>query len=157
MQKIKKLSALLLAVVLMLVVMTGCGGGYGPVTNPDAKYVQNLNIERRKSGYAPVTEDSSLNAAAQKALEFYIPYENGEYGVYSEAARQYFEGSLIGTSVGDGYVVTGVGDMVCETRLYNSGSYELTGTIIRTKGSYIGIASKQIGNGRTIVAIVLVG
>ena len=33
MQKIKKLSALLLAVVLMLVVMTGCGGGggYGPV------------------------------------------------------------------------------------------------------------------------------
>lgn len=155
MQKIKKLSALLLAVVLMLVVMTGCGGGgYGPAANPRARFVQNLNTARRANGYSSVVEDSDLNDAAQKALEVYLGYANG---TYSDAQVQYFESQLNGYYIGNGLRITAVGKIVCSAQLYNSGSYDVTGPITRTKGSYIGVATGQARNGQMVVAIVLVG
>lgn len=154
MQKIKKLSALLLAVVLMLVVMTGCGGGYGPAANPRAQFVQNLNIARRANGYSSVKEDSDLNDAAQEALRVYLGNANG---TVSNSDVQYFESQLNGYYIGNGLRITAVGRIVCSAQVYNSGSYDVTGPITRTKGSYIGVATGQARNGQMVMAIVLVG
>ena len=154
MQKIKKLSALLLAVVLMLVVMTGCGGGYGPAANPRAQFVQNLNIARRANGYSSVKEDSDLNDAAQEALRVYLGNANG---TVSNSDVQYFESQLNGYYIGNGLRITAVGRIVCSAQVYNSGSYDVTGPITRTKGSYIGVATGQARNGQMVMEIVLVG
>lgn len=78
MQKIKKLSALLLAVVLMLVVMTGCGGGggYGPVDGRTV-FVNRVNQARRESSRSTLARNTDLDKVAKDGMELYTAYLDG--------------------------------------------------------------------------------
>lgn len=78
MQKIKKLSALLLAVVLMLVVMTGCGGGggYGPADGR-TMFVNRVNQARRESYRTTLSRNADLDEAARSGMELYTMYLDG--------------------------------------------------------------------------------
>ena len=77
MQKIKKLSALLLAVVLMLVVMTGCGGGgYAPMDGR-ATFVNRVNQARRESHSSMLIRDTDFDKLAKSGMELYTMYLNG--------------------------------------------------------------------------------
>lgn len=78
MQKIKKLSALLLAVVLMLVVMTGCGGGggYGPVDGR-TMFVNRVNQARSENYRSTLVRNAELDEAARSGMELYTMYLDG--------------------------------------------------------------------------------
>lgn len=93
MQKIKKLSALLLAVVLMLVVMTGCGGGGGGYAPADgrATFVNLVNQARRESYRSTLSRNAELDEVAKSGMELYTQYLDGTISyAYMVATRNEF-------------------------------------------------------------------
>lgn len=155
MQKIKKLSALLLAVVLMLVVMTGCGGGggYGPVDGR-TMFVNRVNQARRESHRSTLVRNADLDEAAKSGMELYTMYLNGSI-TWSQLKAARNEILNMSNSYGrytflDWYTAETNGD-------YYSGAYKFkpNDSIRTVSGDYIGVyeASYQ---GKMWICVVIV-
>lgn len=152
MQKIKKLSALLLAVVLMLVVMTGCGGGYGPVDGR-TMFVNRVNQARRENYRSALARHAELDEAAEYGVELYTTYLDGKITMSELLAAR---NKVLNTYGSDGEC-TYMDWFNVSSDDYYSGSYKIApGDNIRTvRGDYIGVyAVSYRGMVRVCVIIV---
>lgn len=152
MQKIKKLSALLLAVVLMLVVMTGCGGGYGPVDGR-TMFVNRVNQARRENYRSTLARHAELDEAAEYGVELYTTYLDGKITMSELLADR---NKVLNTYGSDGEC-TYMDWFNVSSDDYYSGSYKIApGDNIRTvRGDYIGVyAVSYRGMVRVCVIIV---
>lgn len=152
MQKIKKLSALLLAVVLMLVVMTGCGGGYGPVDGR-TMFVNRVNQARRENYRSALARHAELDEAAEYGVELYTTYLDGKITMSELLADR---NKVLNTYGSDGEC-TYMDWFNVSSDDYYSGSYKIApGDNIRTvRGDYIGVyAVSYRGMVRVCVIIV---
>ena len=154
MQKIKKLSALLLAAVLMLVVMTGCGGGggYAPVDGR-TMFVNRVNQARRENYRSTLVRDTDLDKVAKDGMELYTAYLDGTLS-YTDVMTARSEFLKISTSYArytflDWYTV-GSDD-------YYSGSYkfESNDSIRTVSGDYIGVYATSYKGKMRICAIII--
>lgn len=138
MQKIKKLSALLLAVVLMLVVMTGCGGGggYGPVDGR-TMFVNRVNQARRENYRSTLVRNADLDEAAKSGAELYAMYLNGSI-TWSQLKTA--RNKVLNTYGSDGEC-TFMDWFNVSSDDYYSGNYKIApSSDIRTvRGDYIGV------------------
>jgi len=149
MKKLKNLSAMLLAVVMMMFVMTGCGG-----TNPTSRFIQVLNGTRQGKGYTTVVEDNEMTAGAQEMLDIYTGALDGKYTAEQVTMiRNELLGRTVGITHGTG-TITLVGAMTVNADLYNSGNYTLTGAITYTDARYIGVATTQRGS-TVIISVIM--
>lgn len=153
MQKIKKLSALLLAVVLMLVVMTGCGGGgYGPVDGR-TMFVNRVNQARRENYRSTLVRNADLDEAAKSGVELYTMYLNGSITLSElKTARN----KVLNTYGSDGEC-TYMDWFNVSSDDYYSGSYKIapSDSIRTVRGDYIGVhAVSYRGMMRVCVIIV---
>ena len=152
MQKIKKLSALLLAVVLMLVVMTGCGGGYGPVDSR-TMFVNRVNQARRENYRSTLVRNADLDEAAKSGVELYTMYLNGSITLSElKAARN----KVLNTYGSDGEC-TYMDWFNVSSDDYYSGNYKIApSSDIRTvRGDYIGVYAISYKGMVRICAIIV--
>lgn len=144
MQKVKKFSALLVAVMMMLLVMTGCdetpSGG-----SPKSMFLQKLNSARRSYGYSSVVEDNDMDTAASKLLSWYVGYYKGQCtssDVTYQANKLLYKNFYI--SHGTGYVNLVKLDRVSTSDFYN-GNYSLSSSVTNKYAKYAGVAAQQYG------------
>ena len=152
MQKIKKLSALLLAVVLMLVVMTGCGGGYGPVDGR-TMFVNRVNQARRENYRSTLVRNADLDEAAKSGVELYTMYLDGSITLSElKAARN----KVLNTYGSDGEC-TYMDWFNVSSDDYYSGNYKIApSSDIRTvRGDYIGVYAISYKGMVRICAIIV--
>lgn len=151
MNKVKKLSALLLVVVMMLGVLTGCGG----TGDPNERFIEKLNRARKTNGYSTVVDDGELDDAAATMLDYYVAYYQGSISL---SKLQETEAKLNGKT---GRCDHGVATVSAVTHIkataemfYNDATYYVTGPITRTRGRYVGVASRRVDE-YVIIAIVM--
>ena len=151
MNKVKKLSALLLAVVMMMVVLTGCS----TTGDPNARFIQKLNDARRSNGYSTVEEDGELDDTAELLLDYYASYYQGKLSA-SELTGIVNKLNGVTGRCDHGVATVTVANYIITTpdMFYNSSTYYVTGQVTRTKGRYVGVASRRIGS-NVIIAVVL--
>lgn len=152
MSKVKKLSALLLAVVMMAVVLTGCSStGSGP----NARFIDKLNQARRSNGYSYVVEDYQLDYAADELLDYYVAYERGDIS-YSQMVRieNELEGNRVRCDNGTVTITHVTHIKASADTFYNSTTYYVSGPVTSTRGRYIGVASERVGS-YVIIAVIL--
>ena len=152
MHKVKKLSALLLAVVMMMVVLTGCS----MTGDPNERFVEKLNIARRSNGYSTVEEDGQLDDLADALLDYYVSYYQGKISASQLAAAENQVKGLTGRcDHGVVVTVTAVSHIEASANLfYNDPTYYVEGPITQTRGRYVGVASRRVGS-KAIIAIVM--
>lgn len=152
MQKIKKLSALLLAVVLMLVVMTGCGGGYGPVDGR-TMFVNRVNQARRENYRSTLVRNADLDEAAKSGVELYTMYLNGSITLSElKAAR-----NKVLNTYGSNGECTYMDWFNVSSDDYYSGNYKIApSSDIRTvRGDYIGVYAVSYKGMVRVCAIIV--
>lgn len=154
MQKIKKLSALLLAVVLMLVVMTGCGGGggYGPVDGR-TMFVNRVNQARRENYRSTLARHAELDEAARSGMELYTMYLDGKITLSDLLVAR---NEVLNTWGSDGKC-TYMDWFNASSDDYYSGNYKIApGDDIRTvNGDYIGVYAVSYRGQMRICAIIV--
>lgn len=154
MQKIKKLSALLLAVVLMLVVMTGCGGGggYAPVDGR-TMFVNRVNQARRESYRSTLVRDTDFDELAKSGMELYTAYLDGTLS-YTDVLTARNEILKISNSYGR-YTFLDWFDVSSDN--YYSGNYKIaSNSDIRTvTGDYIGVYAVSYKGKMRICAVIV--
>lgn len=99
MKQIKKLASLLLAAVLAMTLLAGCGGRGGNVGTAvtEQSILKHINETRKKAntGLSPVENDSTLAQAAAKLLEeFSKTPAKTDYGTGYKMAKTAAEGIL---------------------------------------------------------------
>ena len=154
MQKIKKLSALLLAVVLMLVVMTGCGGGggYGPV-NGRTMFVNRVNQARSENYRSTLVRNADLDEAAKSGVELYTMYLDGKITLSELLVAR---NKVLNTWGSDGKC-TYMDWFNVSSDSYYSGNYKIaSNSDIRTvNGDYIGVYAVSYRGQMRICAIIV--
>lgn len=83
MKKLKKLTAVLLAAVMALAMLTACGGGGGGSSSEKAKYAAKINtyLGQRVTNFQKLTYDSKTDEAIK---EYKLGYEAAKKEKYSE-------------------------------------------------------------------------
>lgn len=154
MQKIKKLSALLLAVVLMLVVMTGCGGGggYGPVDGR-TMFVNRVNQARSENYRSALARHAELDEAARSGMELYTMYLDGKITLSDLLVAR---NKVLNTWGSDGKC-TYMDWFNVDSDQYYSGNYKIAPSDdIRTvNGDYIGVYATSYKGKMRICAIIV--
>lgn len=154
MQKIRRLPALLLAVVMMLLVMTGCGE-----STPDGKSqcIYRVNQARIASGSHSLSHDSDLDENAKLCMEWYIDYLDGKFSkqdVWNE------RNEVLNVPVTSGHTTvkyTYIDFYDIDLDDYYKGNYTFSqNNEIRTaKGEFIGLYEKEYkGKMRVCITIV---
>ena len=155
MKTTRKLSALLLAVVMMLLVMTGCSDDGAA----DAKTlcVKNVNRARIANQVTTVTYDSDLDASAKIITDWYLEYLNGT-NTYQGAMNNINQ--VLNVPIVEGQTTveyTDTGLYMMDREAYYSGNYTFkTGDgISTTRGNFVGVYATPY-QGKMLVCVLLV-
>ena len=149
MTKIKKFSAMVLAVLMMMVVLTGCGGS----GDPNSRFVQRLNASRGSAGY--LIEDGELNESAKTILNARMKVYRGEMSLsdYNSAVNQFI--GVYGKIDHGTATVTYVTDFKADaSTFFNDPNYTVTGPVTWQSGRYVGAAYTRVGDTVYIVVVL---
>ncbi len=155
MTKIKKISAMVLAVLMMMVVLTGCGGG----ASGTALFIQRTNEARRAHGYNTVEEDSDLDQCAKLAMSNLKSFAQSSSTSYELSAKwNAYVNGIVGKTgtMSHGYgKITYIDLYKATPAQYASGDYILSDKNISYKnGNCIGLYAENI-EGLMYIVVVL--
>lgn len=89
MKKLKKLTAVLLAAVMALAMLTACGGGGSGSRNEKERYISKVNayLKKRVTNFQPLTYDSSTDKTIKVYTDGYEGYIDKHYS--DDDAKKY--------------------------------------------------------------------
>ena len=149
MKTMKRCVAIALAAVMMMLMMTGCGGtADGSVSNRYPTIVAKINEARTYNGRTKVTEYASLDSVAEKGLNIYVQYLNNEIS-YAALQNRWDKEVLTGTAITGLQVVEPyyIGTRGISASDYNNATWNWKSDyyIGNVSYKYAGIAVRSIG------------
>ncbi len=150
MKTMKRCVAIALAAVMMMLMMTGCGGtADGSVSNRYPTVVAKINEARTYNGRTKVTEYASLDSVAEKGLNIYVQYLNGE--ISKDAMKSRWDKEVLtGTAIAGLQVVEPyyIGTRGISASDYNNATWNWKSdyNIGYSNYKYAGVAVRSIGS-----------
>ena len=158
MTKLRKLTALLLAGALTLLLLTACSGGgsSGPEAQAEAEVMRAINNDRANGRAAPLSNDPDMQRIAKKKLaeanlDANLNGSIGKYKFYNDVKYDRETSTLTLIAQYD-YQNTKLDDLIgCITEGNKSSNLNFNHS---SKWTKVGVAAK-IHNGKTYIAITL--
>ena len=158
MTKLRKLTALLLAGALTLLLLTACSGGgsSGPEAQAEAEVMRAINNDRANGRAAPLSNDPDMQRIAKKKLaeanlDANLNGSIGKYKFYNDVKYDRETSTLTLIAQYD-YQNTNLDDLIgCITKNNEASNLNFN---LSSKWTKVGVAAKT-HNGKTYIAITL--